>query len=308
MTSISNQDEDGLLKWELDFPSSREEYTAFLRSKINISEDGTVNSMLYQKEFSKNITLHQRSHHPTATKIASIRNNYNDADFFSSNNVNKQTSYDILDKLYINNGYMNPRKSLKKKKKKKTSQINSDRRKSVLKLPFLSDSVSNKVKEFIKQRKLPITAVFIPGKKLRTIFCHSRPKDKRCCHKSNCRTCDALISGNCQTKNTIYQITCLICLLIYIGETLRIIDGRFDEHYKAAANPSCKSYKNKALALHYSEHHPGMAPKLKLEILGTESNTLRRKIVEAMHIMNKNPQINLKSELETLRKYLIDNS
>ena len=86
-----------------------------------------------------------------------------------------------------------------------------------------------------------------------------------------------------------------------------IIDSHYDEHYKAAANPLCKSYKNKALALHYSEHHPGIEPKLQLEILGRESNTLRRKVVEAMYIMNKNPQINLKSELETLRKYLIDN-
>ena len=52
-----------------------------------------------------------------------------------------------------------------------------------------------------------------------------------------------------------------------------------------------------------------MEPKLQLEILGKELNTLRRKILEeAMHIMNQNPQINLKSELETLRKYLIDNA
>ena len=51
-----------------------------------------------------------------------------------------------------------------------------------------------------------------------------------------------------------------------------------------------------------------MEPKLQLEILGTESNTVRRKVIEAMHIMNENPEINLKSELEALRKYLIDSS
>ena len=60
------------------------------------------------------------------------------------------------------------------------------------------------------------------------------------------------------------------------------------------------------MAVHYKTYHPGLTPKLKLEILGQESNTLRRKIVEAMYIMNKNPQINLKSELDTLRKFLLD--
>ena len=146
------------------------------------------------------------------------------------------------------------------------------------------------------------------GKKLKSLFCQSRPKDKRCCHKNECRTCKALKFGNCQTTHTIYKITCLICFLKYIGETLRPIDPRFEEHYKCAANPTCKSYKKKAFAQHYLQHHPGMDPKLELEILGRESNTVRRKVIEAMYIMNENPEINLKSELETLRKYLINSS
>ena len=61
------------------------------------------------------------------------------------------------------------------------------------------------------------------------------------------------------------------------------------------------------MAVHYNENHPGLTPKLKLEILGRESNTIRRKIVEAMYIMKKT-QINLKSELEVLRKFLIDSA
>ena len=150
--------------------------------------------------------------------------------------------------------------------------------------------------------------VFTPGRKLQSIFCHSRPRDKHQCHDDKCRTCEALISGNCKTTNTIYQITCLICLLIYIGETYRPTDDRFDEHYRCAANPSCKSYKGKALAIHYSQYHPGLESKLQLEILGRESNTLRRKIVEAMFIVSKKPQINLKSELDVLRKYLIEST
>ena len=62
------------------------------------------------------------------------------------------------------------------------------------------------------------------------------------------------------------------------------------------------------MAIHYKKHHPGCTPQLKLKILARESNTLRRKIIEAMYIMNENPEVNLKSELETLRKYLINSS
>ena len=97
-------------------------------------------------------------------------------------------------------------------------------------------------------------------------------------------------------------------MLIYIGETLRYIDDRFLEHLRNATKPNCKSYAKEALAVHYKQYHLGVKPKLQLEILAKESNIMRRKIIEAMHIMNKSPQINLKKELENLNKYLLNNS
>ena len=143
----------------------------------------------------------------------------------------------------------------------------------------------------------------MPGKKLKSMFCNSRPKDKQDCYDSNCKTCPALVSGRCKTKGVVYQITCLICLMIYIGETYRYICWRFGEHYRNAAKPTCKSYEKEAMAIHYKKHHPGCTPKLQLEILAKESNTLRRKILESMYILNKSPQINLKIELENLKNY-----
>ena len=310
MKMIADQDEDHLLKLEVDYPARPVIYTPYLRSEIRISGTGVVESRLFQKEYSKNITLHYKSHHGTETKIASLKSNYKDADYFSSGTEQKQHSYDILDKLYINNGYINPRKFLGSKKKKKGHKKIKNamfQDKSILKLPFLSDSVSNKIRQFVKRQKLPLTVIFTPGTKLKSMFCHSRPRDKQECSDENCKTCEALVSGNCKTKGVVYQITCLICLLIYIGETLRYIDGRFLEHLRNATKPNCKSYSKEALAVHYREHHPGIAPKLQLKILAKESNTLRRKIIEGMHIMNKSPQINLKIELDNLKKYLLNN-
>ena len=99
-----------------------------------------------------------------------------------------------------------------------------------------------------------------------------------------------------------------VCLMIYIGETYRYICWRFGEHYRNAEKPTCKSYEKEAMAIHYKKHHPGCTTKLQLEILATESNTLRRKILESMYILNKSPQINLKIELENLKKLLLNNS
>ena len=311
MQMIADQDEDELLKWEVDYPPERDVYTPYLRSEIRISQEGVVDSRLYQKEYSKNITLHYKSHHPTETKISSVKSSYKDADYFSSDSENQQHSYDILDKLYINNGYKNPREFLKqsekKKKRHKKDKHSMFRNKSILKLPFLSDSVSNKIRQFIKRQKLPLTVIFMPGKKLKSMFCQSRPRDKQECNDDHCKTCEALVSGSCKTKGVVYQITCLICMLIYIGETLRYIDGRFLEHLRNATKPNCKSYAKEALAVHYKNHHPGVTPKLQLEIVTKESNILRRKIIEAMYIMNKSPQLNLKIELENLKKYLLNN-
>ena len=39
--SISAQDPDGLLKWELDFPENKEQFTPFLDTQIKIDENGT---------------------------------------------------------------------------------------------------------------------------------------------------------------------------------------------------------------------------------------------------------------------------
>ena len=60
--------------------------------------------------------------------------------------------------------------------------------------------------------------------------------------------------------------------------------------------------------MHYSQLHPTISPNLKLKIIARESVTVRRKIVEAMYILNLNPEINLKIERNNLKQYLLQNS
>jgi hypothetical protein len=42
---------------------------------------------------------------------------------------------------------------------------------------------------------------------------------------------------------------------------------RYQEHYRSAANPTAKSYKDMAFSKHYKEHHLGQKPKLSVKIL-----------------------------------------
>jgi hypothetical protein len=59
---------------------------------------------------------------------------------------------------------------------------------------------------------------------------------------------------------------------------------RYQEHYRSAANPTAKSYKNMAFSKHYKEHHLGQKPKLSVKILKKTMGSLERKITEALFI------------------------
>ena len=58
-----------------------------------------------------------------------------------------------------------------------------------LKLPYLSDNVSNKIRYYVKSRKLPVRIIFTPGNTLRQMFCSSRPFDKPSCVLGNPKKC-----------------------------------------------------------------------------------------------------------------------
>ena len=149
-----------------------------------------------------------------------------------------------------------------------------------------------------------------PGRKLKDLLTDSRPLDKPSCPTANCRTCKALTDGDCTKTNTVYRVSCQIdnCQEHYGGETYRPLYCRFEEHYRSAANPTAKSYKDKPLAKHYREKHPQHTgpPKLKLEIIDRGNSLVNRKIKEAKFLTKNKPTLNDKSELNNLRQFLVE--
>ena len=106
-------------------------------------------------------------------------------------------------------------------------------------------AISHQILKFIKNKRLPITVVFLPGIKLKELFCASRPYDRRKCVSTNCLICPRLITDrvDCSKMAPIYRITCNICLQCYIGESSRSLHDRLSEHLRFANNPTCRSYK-----------------------------------------------------------------
>ena len=53
--SISNEDPDQLLKWEVDYPENSQEFTPFLDTQIRIDEQGQLHHKFYRKKQKKKI-------------------------------------------------------------------------------------------------------------------------------------------------------------------------------------------------------------------------------------------------------------
>lgn len=298
--TIAQQDPRKLLKWEVDFPKDGD-FTPFLGTEIRITGD-KLESKFYRKGTRKDITLHFRSHHPLETKVQTVRNFYRTAEISSSNSELLQQSLAITDRLLLANGYEHPRQFGEQKTRGRSKKCSDN---VMLKLPYVSETVSSEIRKFITARALPIDLVVTPGTCLRDMLCSSRPHDNLECLAKNCNICERLEKGSCTTMSPVYQITCLLCGGIYVGESCRSVHDRLSEHSRNAKNPNAPSYIDTPLAIHYTSRHKNTPPELSFKILTTERNILKRKILEAMYIQKLRPELNNKEECSELTRYLI---
>ena len=319
INAIESEDPDKLIKLTLDYPEQKEDYTPLLNVEIKIDRDGTLNTRLFRKPQKKLLTLYASSHHPTSIKEQTVANMYKTANDVSSCENNKQHSEKMVDELLTNNGYQHrvleklKSTSKTKRKRKKTASADSGIRKSTLKIPYLSDQCTARIKQAAAKHKIPVRVVSTPGLKLKNILTSSRPLDNPRCPNNNCITCKSLKgNGKCTDKNVIYHMNCEMdaCIAIqrgnYDGETLRETHDRFDEHYRQARNPTAKSYADKPWAKHYHKYHPNCEePKISIEIVGRASTTNERKIKESRVILKNNSDLNDKNEHSDIRRFLV---
>ena len=92
-----------------------------------------------------------------------------------------------------------------------------------------------------------------------------------------------------------YIITCSFCKQHYLGSTTRRFHQSAFEYLRAAKNPA--SYKENALAEHYTTSHPTChEPSLKLALLRREKHPLRLRHTKAIMIDEMQPKLNKRSE------------
>ena len=315
-TLIEDEDPDHLIKLTVDYPETKDRYTTFLNMEMKVDQDGSLNARLFCKPQKKLLTLNAESHHPATVKKHTISSMYETATSVSSNSTNTAHSQRMIDELLLNNGYSNRviARIKSNKRKRKRKRLNTDSNRTTLKLPFLSDECTAKIKRAANSLKIPVRVVTTPGKKLRDLLTSSRPLDRPHCPNNSCRTCDALEgNGKCTDRNVVYSITCdeTECkrqkIGQYNGETYRPLGDRFAEHCRSANNPTAESYKDKPFGKHFATEHPDHVgnPKLRLQILSRASSTTDREIKEARAILKNNPDLNDRDEQSELRKYLI---
>ena len=103
------------IKFELELPND-DGYLPIFDIQIKLDTDGNLHHRLYTKPASKQVTLHYRSHHPTATKKNLIRNELRRAKLCSSTE-NRHVSLTKTQNKLQRNGY--PHSWIHEKKAKK---------------------------------------------------------------------------------------------------------------------------------------------------------------------------------------------
>ena len=318
-TLIEDEDPDKLIRLTVDYPEKQNDYTPFLNTEVRIGRDGSLDTRLYRKPQKKLLTLNANSHHPTSVKRHTVTNMYDTADSVSSDATNKQYSERMIDELLVNNGYsMRILEKIKEEKQQKKlrnkgKHKNTDVKRSVLKVPYLSDKCTALIKQAAEKHKIPVRVIATSGVKLKNLLTSSKPLDKIQCPNDNCKTCSTLTSkGQCTDRNLIYHMTCGMesCtsndIGHYDGETYRPLDDRYTEHYRSANNPTAKSYKDKPWAKHYVTYHQDCKePKINVEIVDRASTTNERKIKEARIIINNNSDLNDRNEQSDLKRFLV---
>ena len=162
---IEAEDPDQLIRLTLDYPTTKDDYTPFLNMEAKICEDGNIDTRLYRKPQKKLLTLNSNSHHPTAVKNHTVANMYETADMVSSNEHNKKHSAKMVDELLLNNGYSNRTLNAiiaKKNKKNRKKPASGNKTVGTLKIPYLSDQCTARIKRAAVLHKIPLRVVTTP--------------------------------------------------------------------------------------------------------------------------------------------------
>ncbi|EYC15205.1 hypothetical protein Y032_0037g3382 [Ancylostoma ceylanicum] len=269
-----------------------EGYLPFLNTKIRLTS-GRKEYVWHKKAASANILVHSRSAHPKFIKANVVRN-------LMKTKGKLCTATDVgverkIARILEENGYDNNPTTTATW----FSHTTSDG--IPLILPYVGDRPARAVNELVKQAGLPIRLVFRPPPTLKHLLTSTQVYEAKC-PEPDCPYC--IGDKICQLRGTVYLIKCDGCGERYVGETMRPLRRRLDEHRRALVNPS--SYPSESFSRHRTlKHTSERAPTFKVTVLHRHlTRTLERKIMEAVEIRRHKPEINNKEELRDVLRLI----
>uniref|UniRef100_A0A7I4Z5C0 GIY-YIG domain-containing protein n=1 Tax=Haemonchus contortus TaxID=6289 RepID=A0A7I4Z5C0_HAECO len=162
-----------------------------------------------------------------------------------------------------------------------------------LRLPFILDKVSVETRQCIARGDLAndVVLVNLPPGNIKRHLIRNRLYD-RACSTIDCAICPFGRDGDCTQRGTVYQFQCSACDQTYIGETGRMLGIRVKEHL-ADKRRGCFL---PPLRKHRVEPHQGNDFDIKGKILAYENEIGARKFLEALHVRERNPELNNRNE------------
>ncbi|EYC06050.1 hypothetical protein Y032_0078g1165 [Ancylostoma ceylanicum] len=280
---------DANISFTMERPDE-EGFLPFLNTKIRIV-DGHVESLWNKKSVSRNILVHSRSAHPIFVKANMVRNFLKTKEKLCS--TTNLTVENHVKRILEENGY--------RPEPPKTWFPHTSMDGLPFVLPYVGNSPARRVNQAVKESRLPIRLIFRPPPTLRTLLTSTRVYERRC-FEADCRYCkDDKI---CELRGTVYMISCDGCDQTYIGESMRPLRKRLDEHRRALASPA--SYPSEAFSRHRTlKHTCEPPPTFTVRILHRNlTRTLERKIMEAREIRRHEPEMNTREELRDVLRLI----
>ena len=209
----------------------------------------------------------------------------------SCGEIEQKESLRLATQIVTDNGYLARRRH--RIVTTRMSADNQERSRVPLCLPFISDRVSNAIKRCIIQAQLEEVAVLvnIPKGNIKRQLVRNRLYDRACISR-NCVVCPYGKVGDCAKSGVVYQIKCLSCHAIYIGETGRPLSVRVNEHLASKRRRSAIS----PLGKHRQDEHNGTDFDISTTILAIEHDISARKTLEVLWIHTRTPSMNSRNE------------
>jgi hypothetical protein len=284
LLAIAN-DQNDAIKFTLEQPVNNQ--LPFLDTMVSFNPNSnTFSTSLYIKPIHSRCIVPWSSHGSVASKRAILIGEIKRAITNSSNSKALQESLARVTELFTNNGY--PRHMIKaiiRSTIQNTNRPTTEEHEHIyIKIPFIDEEFKRRALGVVRRSGVPnIRIHFENGKPLSKVF--APPRSKPLCPKG-CETCTLTDKPNrCLYKNVVYQITCTICGIVYIGETSRTIGTRVKEHL---------TMNKQTVYKHISNHTNSRRrdPKITWKILHNNiRNHGERKYVEAVEIQKNTHNI-----------------